>query len=103
MDYIGKETWQKSLQSLRRGGRLVTCGATTGFGPVEDLRHIFYRQLEIIGTTMGSDRELSDVLRLVFQGKLKPVVDRTLPLADAAKAHKLIEDRKVFGKLILIP
>lgn len=103
VDYVGKETWGKSLQALRRGGRLVTCGATTGYDPTEDLRQIFYRQLEILGCTMGSDKELTDVLRCVFDGRLKAVVDRALPLRDAPEAHRLLESRKVFGKLILVP
>lgn len=103
VDYIGKETWNKSLLSLRRGGRLVTCGATTGYDPIEDLRQIFYRQISVLGSTMGSDRELHDVLRAIFQGKLKAVIDRTMPLSQAAEAHKLIESRVPFGKIILIP
>jgi NADPH:quinone reductase-like Zn-dependent oxidoreductase len=103
VDYIGKETWARSLQCLRRGGRLVTCGATTGHDPVEDLRHVFFRQLEIIGSTMGTDRELDEFLQLVFDGKLRPVVDRVMPMKDAAEAHRLIESRKVFGKVVLVP
>jgi NADPH:quinone reductase-like Zn-dependent oxidoreductase len=103
VDYIGKKTWSKSLACLRRGGRLVTCGATTGYDPTEDLRHIFFRQLEIIGSTMGSRKELFEVLRLVFNGRLKAVVDRTLPLSEAAEAHRLVESRQVFGKLVLTP
>lgn len=103
VDYIGRDTWERSLRCLRRGGRLVTCGATSGHDPAEDLRHVFYRQLEIIGSTMGNDRELRDVLGLVFSGRLRPVIDDVLPLADAAKAHERMESRSVFGKLILRP
>lgn len=103
VDYVGKDTWTRSLLSLRRGGRLVTCGATTGYDPPEDIRQIFYRQIEVIGSTMGSRRELLAALSLVFDGRLKPVVDRTLPLREAAEAHRLIEGRGVFGKLLLIP
>lgn len=103
VDYVGKKTWGGSLQVLRRGGRLVTCGATTGYDPVEDIRHIFFRQLEVIGSTMGSRKELLDVLRLVFAGVLKPVIDAVLPLSQAVEAHRRIESRQVFGKLILLP
>lgn len=103
VDYVGKDTWQKSLRSLRRGGRLVTCGATTGYDPQEDLRHIFYRQISILGSTMGSAREFRDMLRCVEQGKLKPVVDRVLPLERAAEAHRALEAREVFGKVVLLP
>ncbi|OHB71449.1 MAG: alcohol dehydrogenase [Planctomycetes bacterium RBG_16_43_13] len=101
VDYIGKDTWQKSLHSLRKGGRLVTCGATTGYDPQEDVRYIFFRQLEILGSTMGSAKEMADVLKCVFAGKLKPVIYRVMPLKDTAEAHKLIEGRVPFGKIVL--
>jgi NADPH:quinone reductase-like Zn-dependent oxidoreductase len=101
VDYVGKATWQQSLRSLRRGGRLVTCGATTGYDPVEDLRHIFYRQISILGSTMGSAREFRDMLRCVERGRLRPVVDRVLPLERAADGHRALEAREVFGKVVL--
>lgn len=103
IDHVGKETWTKSLRCLRRGGRLVTCGSTTGYDPPEDIRHIFFRQLEILGSTMGSRKELMEVLRHIFAGRLKGVVDRVLPLHEAAEAHRLIEGRMIFGKIILMP
>jgi NADPH:quinone reductase-like Zn-dependent oxidoreductase len=103
VDYIGKETWTRSLACMRRGGRLVTCGATSGHDPAEDLRHVFYRQLEIIGCTMGNDKELEDVLRLVFRGDVKPVIDSVLPMKDGAEAHRRLESRLAFGKIILRP
>lgn len=103
VDYVGKDTWQMSLRSLARGGRLVTCGATTGFDPVEDLRHVFYRQVSILGSTMGSAKEFADMMRCVLAGKLKPVVDGVLPLAEASEAHRRLEERGVVGKLILKP
>jgi NADPH:quinone reductase-like Zn-dependent oxidoreductase len=103
VDYIGKETWAKSLGCMRRGGRLVTCGATSGHDPAEDLRQVFYRQLEIIGCTMGNDKELEDVLRLVFRGDVKPVIDSVLPMKDGAEAHRRLESRLAFGKIILRP
>lgn len=103
VDFTGKATWRNSLRSLRRGGRLVTCGATTGYDPAEDLRHVFYRQLEILGSTMGSDKDFRDVIKVLFEGKLQPVVHGTFPLGRAADAHREIEARRVFGKLILLP
>jgi NADPH:quinone reductase-like Zn-dependent oxidoreductase len=103
VDYVGRDTWARSLQCARRGGRIVTCGATSGHDPAEDLRQVFYRQLEILGCTMGNDKELADVLRLVFRGELKPVVDSVLPLAEAARAHRRLESREAFGKIILTP
>lgn len=101
VDYIGLDTWPTSIQCLRRGGRLVTCGATTGYDPKEDLRHIFFRQLSIFGSTMGTQRELEAVFRCVARGELKPVIDRILPLSEAVQAHRLIEERKTFGKVVL--
>jgi NADPH:quinone reductase-like Zn-dependent oxidoreductase len=103
IDYIGADTWVRSLRAARRGGRILTCGATTGPIPQTDLRHIFFRQLQILGSTMGSPRDFRDVMKCVFRGQLKPVVDRILPLSEAREAHDLIEGRKVFGKLILNP
>ncbi|MBI4473307.1 MAG: zinc-binding dehydrogenase, partial [Acidobacteria bacterium] len=68
-----------------------------------DLRQIFFRQVQVIGSTMGSHREYMDVMKCVFRGQLKPVIDRVLPLEEAAKGHELIENRSVFGKIVLIP
>jgi len=101
VDYIGADTWVRSLRSARRGGRVLTCGATTGFAPQTDLRHIFFRQVQVLGSTMGSHREFLDVMKCVFQGQLKPVIDRVLPLPEARKGHELIEQRAVFGKIVL--
>jgi NADPH:quinone reductase-like Zn-dependent oxidoreductase len=103
VDYIGADTWVRSLRSARRGGRIVTCGATTGFAPQTDLRQIFFRQLQVLGSTMGSHREFLDVMKCVFRGQLHPVIDRVLPLADARLGHELIEQRAVFGKIVLQP
>ena len=103
VDYVGKATWNQSLLCAKRGGRIVTCGATSGFDPVEDLRHVFFRQIQILGCTMGNEAELAAALRCLFQGKLTPVIDCVMPLAEAAKAHQLIQDRKTFGKVVLTP
>jgi NADPH:quinone reductase-like Zn-dependent oxidoreductase len=102
-EHVGKATWEKSLLALARGGRLVTVGATTGYDPPTDLRHVFYRSLSILGSTMGSKGELFEVLALVEQGRLRPVLDRAMPLAEAAAAQKLLEDRAQFGKIVLNP
>ena len=101
VDYVGKATWQKSLQCLSRGGRLVTCGATTGYNPEEDLRHIFYRQLEVIGSTMGSRNELMAPLKLIFEGRMRPVVGAVYDLKDTPEAHRLMEERKSLGKIVI--
>jgi NADPH:quinone reductase-like Zn-dependent oxidoreductase len=101
VDYVGKATWQKSLQSLCRGGRLVTCGATTGYNPEEDLRYIFYRQLEVIGSTMGSRNELMAPLKLVFAGRMRPVIGAVFDLKDTAAAHRAMEERRALGKIVV--
>jgi NADPH:quinone reductase-like Zn-dependent oxidoreductase len=103
VDYVGADTWVRSLRSARRGGRVLTCGATTGFEPQTDLRQIFFRQVQVLGSTMGSHREFLEVMKCIFRGQLKPVVDRVLPLSDAAKGHQLIEERAIFGKVVLRP
>ncbi len=101
VDCVGKETWVQSLSALRKGGRLLTCGATTGHDPNTDIRHIFFRQLEVIGSTMGSPQELDAVMEHVFAGRIRPVVHETLPLEEAGRAQQLLEDRAVFGKVVL--
>jgi NADPH:quinone reductase-like Zn-dependent oxidoreductase len=103
VDYVGKATWNQSLVCAKRGGRIVTCGATTGYDPAEDLRHIFFRQLQVIGCTMGNNAEFAAAMRCLFQGKLTPVIDSVLPLRDAAEGHRRIEARQVFGKIVLTP
>jgi len=101
VDYVGKDTWAKSLQSLTKGGRIVTCGATTGYDPATDLRQIFFRQLEVIGSTMGSKNDLLAPLRLILEGKMRPVVGRVVDLEDTAEAHRMMEARKVLGKVVI--
>lgn len=101
VDYVGKDTWVKSLQSLSRGGRLVTCGATTGYNPEEDLRHIFFRQLEVIGSTMGSRTDLMAALKLIFEGRMRPVVGGVYDLKDTAAAHREMEARRTLGKIVI--
>ncbi|MGA8891123.1 MAG: zinc-binding dehydrogenase [Anaeromyxobacteraceae bacterium] len=102
-EHTGKATWERSLGALVNGGRLVTVGATTGFDPPTDLRHVFYRQLSIIGSTMGSKAELFQVLRFVEEKRLRPVLDRVMPLAEARQAQDLLSRREQFGKVVLVP
>ncbi len=101
VDYVGRDTWVNSLRCLSRGGRLVTCGATTGHDPEEDLRHIFYRQLEIIGSTMGSRNELMAALKLIFAGRMRPVVGAVYDMKDIAAAHAAMEERRAIGKIVI--
>jgi len=102
-EHVGKKTWEKSILSAGIGGRIVTVGATTGYDPPTDLRHVFFRQLSILGSTMGTAGDLLQVLRHVSEGKLRPVVDRILPLADAVKGQALLSERAQFGKIVLVP
>lgn len=102
-EHVGKALWKESLLCLKWGGVLVTCGATTGAEVTTDLRQVFFRQLRILGSTMGSRGSQFEILRQVEAGRLKPVLDRTLPLAEAREAHRLLETGEVFGKIVLIP
>lgn len=103
VEHVGAATWEKSIQSLARMGRIVTCGATSGPIASVDIRYIFSKHLSIIGSYMGSKGELLQVLKFFKEKKLRAVVDRTLPLREAQKAHTLMEQRQQFGKLILMP
>jgi len=100
-EHIGPDTWEGSIKSLAKLGRLVTCGATSGPKVELDLRFLFMRQFSILGSYMGGRHELDMVLGLVEAGKLKPVIDKTFPLKDARAAHEHMLDRKNFGKIIL--
>jgi NADPH:quinone reductase-like Zn-dependent oxidoreductase len=103
VENTGAATWEKSLQALARGGRLVTCGATTGYEAKTDLRFVFFKSLSILGSTMGSRSELLHVASLLGAGRLRPVIDRVLPLDEVALGHRLLEERAVFGKVLLRP
>ncbi|HEX8952722.1 MAG TPA: zinc-binding dehydrogenase [Polyangia bacterium] len=102
-EHVGAEVWPKLILSVARGGRIVTCGATSGWDARTDLRHVFFRQLEILGSTMGPKGDLFPILDHVGAGRLKAVVDRTMPLGEAQAAHLLLQDRAVFGKIVLVP
>jgi NADPH:quinone reductase-like Zn-dependent oxidoreductase len=103
LDHIGGEVWERSLLCLVTGGRLVSCGATSGHRPKTDLRHVFFRNLKILGATMGSKAWLFTILRLVQEGKLQPVLAHVLPLEQAREAQQIMEQRQHFGKLVLTP
>ena len=100
-DHVGAATWQTSIKALAWGGRLVTCGATTGAEAVTDIRYIFGRRLSIHGTWMGTKGELHELMRLVDQGRLKPVVHAVFSLEEAVKAQEVMERSEHFGKLVL--
>lgn len=102
-DHVGQSVWPKLLLCATRGGRIVTCGATSGYTAETDLRHVFFRQLSILGSTMAPKGDLFPILEHVVQGRLKPVIDRVMPLRDAREAHELLESSGSFGKIILKP
>ena len=101
IEHVGTATWDASVRSLAKGGRLVTCGATTGHDAGIDLRHLFGRQLSLLGSYMGEKAELLKAARLFFGGLIRPAVDRVFSLADAAEAHRYLESRQSFGKVVL--
>lgn len=101
IEHVGTATWDRSLKCLARGGRLVTCGATTGYDARVDLRFLFTRQYSLMGSYMGTKSELMRAAKFFFAGQLRPVVDRTFPLADAAAAQRYLEEGKQFGKVVL--
>jgi NADPH:quinone reductase-like Zn-dependent oxidoreductase len=101
IEHVGTATWNESFKALKQGGTLVTCGATTGFDAHIDLRFLFSRQLALLGSYMGTMGELREVLKHVFAGKLKPVVDSTFPLREIRAAHEYLEKSQMFGKVVL--
>jgi alcohol dehydrogenase len=103
VNYTGGDTWVKSMRCLRVRGRLLTCGATAGYDPAEDIRFIWTFELKILGSNSWDREDLMQVLKLVQSGALKVVVDRTFLLEDAAEALRQIENREVFGKLVVTP
>lgn len=102
-EHTGTATWPGSVAAVKNNGRIVTCGATSGYDAQTDLRQVFYRHLTIMGSFMGTKAELLEAMKFVERGKIRAVVDRTLPLAEARRAHELMEDRAQFGKLVLVP
>jgi len=103
VEHVGAATWDESVKSLKSGGALVTCGATTGPNVGIDLRHLFARQLTLLGSYMGTMGELHEVLSHVFAGRLKPVVDRVFPLRELWAAHEHMEKSQMFGKIVVNP
>jgi NADPH:quinone reductase-like Zn-dependent oxidoreductase len=100
-EHVGQATWDQSVFSMKPGGRLVTCGATTGFDSRININYLFSRQLSILGSFMGHKSELYSALELFKRGLLKPVIDTVLPLERAADGHKRLENREQFGKVVL--
>ncbi len=103
VNFTGGDTWVKSLKVLHRGGKVLTCGATAGYDPVEDLRYIWTFELQLLGSNGWMREDLGELMKLLDDGSLKPVIDKTLPLEEVNEAFRLLEDREVFGKVVLTP
>jgi NADPH:quinone reductase-like Zn-dependent oxidoreductase len=101
VEHVGEATWQRSLQSVRPQGRVVVCGATTGPNPPAALHRVWWKQLSILGSTMGTKADFEAAYELVASGRAKPIVDRVYPLAEAAAAHERLESGDQFGKVVL--
>jgi NADPH:quinone reductase-like Zn-dependent oxidoreductase len=101
VEHVGEATWKTSLQVARPGGRVAVCGATSGPNPPANLHRIFWKQLSIFGSTMGTREDFRAVYELVASGRARPVVDRVFPLSDARAAHEYLESGRQFGKVVL--
>src|SRR5262245_19594603 len=103
VNFTGGDTWVPSLRCLKRGGKLLVCGATAGHDPKEDLRYVWTFEIKIIGSNSYYDDDLAALLKLIGEGKIKPVIDKVLPLEQAREGLRLIQDREVFGKVVVVP
>jgi NADPH:quinone reductase-like Zn-dependent oxidoreductase len=103
INFTGGDTWHPSLRCLKRGGKLLVCGATAGYDPKEDLRYIWSFELQVIGSNSFYDDNLQALMQLIAEGKMKPVIDKVLPLEQAREGLRLIQDREVIGKVVVAP
>jgi len=103
INFTGGDTWQPSLRCVKRGGKILVCGATAGFDPKEDLRYIWSFELQIIGSNSFYDDNLRALMEFIQQGTMNPVIDKVLPLERAAEGLRLLEAREVFGKVVIKP
>jgi NADPH:quinone reductase-like Zn-dependent oxidoreductase len=103
INFTGGDTWHPSLRCLKRGGKLLVCGATAGYDPKEDLRYVWSFELKIIGSNSFYDEDLKGLMDLIQAGKMKPVIDKILPLEEAREGLRLIQDRQVIGKVVVTP
>jgi alcohol dehydrogenase len=103
VNFTGGDTWKPSLKCVKRGGSILTCGATAGHDPQEDLRYIWSFELKIIGSNSFYDDNLSALMDMIQKGTLKPVIDKVVPLEEAAEGLRLIRDREVMGKVVVTP
>ena len=103
VNYTGGDSWVRSLKAVKHGGRIITCGATAGFDPPTDIRYIWRREMDILGSDGWRRQDLIDLLDAVRQGSIIPVIGAVLPLEETAEGHRLLEDREIFGKVIITP
>jgi NADPH:quinone reductase-like Zn-dependent oxidoreductase len=103
INFTGGDTWVPSLKCLKRGGKLLVCGATAGHDPKEDLRYVWTFEIKIIGSNSFYDEDLRGLMAMIGEGKMKPVIDKVLPLDQAAEGLRLIRDREVIGKVVVTP
>lgn len=103
VDHIGEATWDNSLSAAARGGTVVTCGATSGVSPETNIPTVFWKQLDILGSTMGTPGEMDDVMAKVFDGTFEPYVRDVLPMSEIARAHEMLESREGFGSVVVVP
>jgi NADPH:quinone reductase-like Zn-dependent oxidoreductase len=103
INFTGGDTWHPSLRCLKRGGKLLVCGATAGYDPKEDLRYIWSFELQVIGSNSFYDDDLQALMQLIAEGKMAPVIDKVLPLGEAREGLRLIQDREVIGKVVVAP
>jgi NADPH:quinone reductase-like Zn-dependent oxidoreductase len=103
INFTGGDTWHPTLRCVKRGGKILVCGATAGYDPKEDLRYIWSFELQVIGSNSFYDDNLQALMGLIQAGKMKPVIDKVLPLDKAAEGLRLIETREVFGKVVVTP
>ena len=103
INFTGGDTWVPSLRCLKRGGKLLVCGATAGYDPKEDLRYVWSFELQIIGSNSFYDDDLAALMELIGAGKIKPMIDKVLPLEEAREGLRLIQDREVIGKVVVTP
>jgi len=103
VNFTGGDTWGPTLRCVKRGGKILVCGATAGYDPKEDLRYIWSFEIQIVGSNSFYDENLQALMGLIVQGKIKPVIDEVLPLERAVEGLRLIENREVFGKVVIKP
>ena len=103
INFTGGDTWAPTLKCVKRGGKILVCGATAGFDPKEDLRYIWSFELKVIGSNSFYDDNLKALMDMISRGDIKPAVDKVLPLEQAAEGLRLIQDREVIGKIVVTP